>query len=245
MRGPELKAARRRARLSQVELSQALGISQAYVSILERSSRAVPQRIARVLAALLEFRPTELPLSSAPVGKGDECNESLTRTLAQFGHPHFANRAEGRASQNPTGFLISALASLERAGADVITALPWILLEFEVDSEYLATTAIASGLQNRLGFLVSLARVIAQRELRFLHRHYELDSLEQRLDASRLAREDTFGGRELGEGMRAWLRENRTDAARHWNLLTDLAPQDVNYDDPRRSFESEFDVSYR
>jgi hypothetical protein len=111
-------------------------------------------------------------------------------------------------------------------------ALPWLLVRFEgLDLEELIARAKSKDLQNRLGFTVSLARQVAARNPVFQDRCDELRRLEETLELSRLAREDPYGRRETSERMRAWLRENRSSAAEHWNLLTDLKPEHLPYVD--------------
>ena len=110
-------------------------------------------------------------------------------------------------------------------------ALPWLLLKFERwDVQTLVAEAKARDLQNRLGFTVALAREVAERNASLRHRAADLRLLEETLNPSRLAREDSFGRRETSDRMRAWVSENRSDAARHWNLLTDLKPEHLPYD---------------
>jgi hypothetical protein len=111
-------------------------------------------------------------------------------------------------------------------------ALPWLLLRFEgLDYEKLVMHAKGKELQNRLGFTVSLARRVAELNSEFRHRGHELQRLEESLEPSRLAREDTYGRKETSVRMRAWLRENRSADAEHWNLLTDLKPDHLPYAD--------------
>jgi hypothetical protein len=112
-------------------------------------------------------------------------------------------------------------------------ALPWLLLRFEgFNSEELVARAKSMDLQNRLGFTVSLARRVAERNALFQDRWDGLQRLEQTLERSRLAREDTYGRKETSERMRAWLRENRSPEAEHWNLLTDLKAEHLPYVEP-------------
>lgn len=111
-------------------------------------------------------------------------------------------------------------------------ALPWLLVRFEgFDLEKLVSRAKSMDLQNRLGFTVSMACQVAERNPAFAHRLDELRRLEQALERSRLALEDTYDRRETSGRMRAWLRENRSSAAKHWNLLTDLKPEHLPYAD--------------
>jgi hypothetical protein len=45
----------------------------------------------------------------------------------------------------------------------------------------------------------------------------------------RPAREDHFYRAPRNERERQWLLENRPEAARHWNLLSDLRPEHLQY----------------
>ena len=63
---------------------------------------------------------------------------------------------------------------------------------------------------------------MAERRSVFRPRRDDLRRLEHSLERSSLAREVTYAQREMSERMRAWLRDNRSPAAEHWNLLTDL-----------------------
>jgi hypothetical protein len=53
--------------------------------------------------------------------------------------------------------------------------------------------------------------------------------LESLLEHSRLAREDCFYRAPRNDCERQWLFENRPVAARHWNLLSDLRPEHLQY----------------
>ena len=73
-------------------------------------------------------------------------------------------------------------------------------------------------LQNRLGFLVSVARQLA--ELRGeTGTAKRLAEQEQALEGSRLQREGAFR-ESLTDAERRWLRENRPPHAAHWNMLS-------------------------
>ena len=98
-----------------------------------------------------------------------------------------------------------------------------------VPREELVARARSMDLQNRLGFAVSLARRVAERNLLYRDREDELRRLEQALERSRLAREDTYGPGKMSERMRDWIRKNRSPEAEHWNLLTDLKPEHLPY----------------
>ena len=230
MIGAEVRLARKRKRWSQKELARALGVTQAYVCQLESGTRAVPHGLTVKLAALLAGSAAWLPARRLGASKVGDSRESLSDDLAGLGHPLFLHRRKGAAMRGPSEVLIRTVDSLAHADAAIVAALPWILLSFdEIEVDYLVREAKLNDLQNRLGFLVAVARTIAEREAEFQSRARPLALLEQRLERSRLAAEDTFGGPAVSEPMRAWLREHRSDLARHWNLLTDLQVGDFPY----------------
>ena len=70
---------------------------------------------------------------------------------------------------------------------------------------------------------------MAERKKEFERRLPELRRFEEALEPSRLAREQTFGQGHAHERLREWLRRERSDAARHWNLLTDLKVEHLPY----------------
>ena len=83
-------------------------------------------------------------------------------------------------------------------------------------------------LQNRMGFVVGLARELAVR-VGDARKARSLANLEARLDHSRLAREDTLCRASMPEPERRWLAEHRPEAAKHWNLLTDWTADALRY----------------
>jgi hypothetical protein len=84
----------------------------------------------------------------------------------------------------------------------------------------LVNQARVKNLQNRLGFVVTLAKNAAHKR--------DLEPLEQRLAESKLAREDSFR-KELNEPERRWLKANSSKEAQAWNLLSDLRPESLRY----------------
>jgi hypothetical protein len=61
-------------------------------------------------------------------------------------------------------------------------------------------------------------------------RSRELRQLEDLLYESRLAKEDVFYRSPRTESEKKRIRENRTEDAEHWNLLTDMKPEHLSYD---------------
>lgn len=221
MTGEELRGARRGRGWTQVELAGRLGVSQGYVCLLERDQRSVPDRLAQRLVNLLNLSPSTRPLSSstAPLEA-----DAATRALGTLGYPGFAHYRQGR-SLNPAELLLRALRTPE-LDARVVEALAWVVLTYpDLDWEWLTREAKVSDLQNRLGFLVTLARQSAERT----GRHEAARRLalpEQALGYSRLQREDAFRP-SMTEAERRWLRQHRSPEAAQWNVLTNLSAGDL------------------
>ena len=215
MSGADLRDARRERAWTQAELADRLGVTQAYVCLLERDRRAVPRQLAQKLAGLLKLSPHTLPMSA---GRASLKPEEATAALGAVGYPGFAYLRTRRRPLNPADLLLRAL----RAGdvdARVVEALPWVLLKYaDLDWAWLLREAKVDDLQNRLGFLVSVARQLA--ELRGETRTAKtLAEQEQTLEGSRLQREGAFR-ESLTDAERRWLREHRPPHATHWNMLS-------------------------
>ncbi len=231
MNGTALREARERGGWTQVRLAEKLGVTQAYLSLMETGKRRVPPRLARMLTRLLDLPPTMLPVTTFLASKKRSTNDWLTAQLARLGYPGFAYQKRPGPVHNPAEVLLEGLA-LDSLEARLAEALPWMLLRYEgFDVQRLVAEAKARDLQNRLGFMVALAREVAERSKSFERRMPELHLFEKTLEPSRLAREETFAQGHVTERMREWLRKERTDAAKHWNLLTDLKVEHLPYAD--------------
>jgi Tfp pilus assembly protein FimT len=151
----------------------------------------------------------------------------LPRLLGSLGYPGFAYLADPNEVTNPASLLVAALRQAN-VPARVTEALPWLLTRFvDLDWDWLVNEAKRWNVQNRLGYLVSLAVDLARRrdDSAALSR---LERVEQQLEDARLAKEDTLG-RTLTESERRYLREHRPATAAHWNLLTSLRADDLRY----------------
>jgi hypothetical protein len=104
-----------------------------------------------------------------------------------------------------------------------------VVLEFpDLDWNWLVRAAKVHNLQNRLGFVTSMARRLAEQ------RGNEsvaaaLRQEELALEKARLVREDTLCHGSLSDAERRWVRAHRPAEARHWNLLTDLSREHLSY----------------
>ncbi len=155
--------------------------------------------------------------------------DGLALDLAALGYPGFAHlRPRHWTPKNPSEVLLTALAQ-DDLEARLVEALPWLVLRYwPLDRAWLVRQAKLHDLQNRLGFVVTLARRLAERT-GDRYRTVALNSLEMELERSRLVREDTLGQASLSGAEQAWLRENRSADARHWNVLTDWTVDALRY----------------
>jgi len=214
----QLRTARLARGWSQQQAAARLGVTQAYLSMLEHGRRDVAP-LARRLMRVYDLPPTALPIGE---GAGRVSDDSLARQLAGFGYPGFSHLRRHTRQVNPAQFLLTALAQ-PSLDARVAEALPWVLLQYpELPTDFLVREARVNNLQNRLGFVVSLARRASGRKA--------LLPLEQSLAESKLEREDSLG-KQLNDAERRWLRAHRSEEAKQWNMLSDLRPEALRYAD--------------
>jgi hypothetical protein len=153
--------------------------------------------------------------------------QSLVEGLAALGYPGFAHFNRGR-RVNPAQLLLDAL-RMHDLEPRLGEALPWVALQYpDLDWVWLVREAKLHDLQNRLGFVVGLAKQVAQRNEQVADTD-ALAAVERRLESSRLAREDTFCRESMTQAERRWLREHRSTHAQHWNLLSGLVPDHLSY----------------
>lgn len=214
MSGSDLRQARRQQGWTQAELAARLEVTQAYVCLLEAQRRSVPDHLAERLARLLRLPPTSLPVRSArsPLTVGE-----ASGALAAVGYPGFA-RERARRVLNPADLLLRVLRAPD-VDARVVEALPWLLRRYpDLDWRWVVREAKVDDLQNRLGFLLDVARELAERQ-GDSEAAAKLGEQARRLDGSRLLREDAFRA-SMTDAERRWLRECRSPLAAHWNVLS-------------------------
>jgi transcriptional regulator with XRE-family HTH domain len=228
MKGRDLRAARLRKTWSQVEAAARLGVSQPYLAMLESGQRRLTRKLALRAAKAYGVAPTAVPRRRPEVPARVDA-AMLARDLAGLGYPGFAYlRPRNWTPKNPGEVLLTALVQ-DDLEARLVEALPWVVLRYwTLDWGWVVREAKVRDLQNRLGFVVSLARSVAER-IDDPPRARALVDLEAQLDRSRLAREDTLCRASLPEPERRWLAKHRSQTARHWNLLTDWTADALRY----------------
>ena len=218
-----LEEARRQKGWTQREAAARLGVSQAYLSLLEHNRRPVSKRLLPKLQAQLEVPATELPVDAL----NQHEPQQLAEALGVLGYPGFAYLKRGR-RQNPAQVLLAALVTpnLETRLAE---ALPWVVMRHpDLNWEWLLERVKVRDAQNRLGFVVTLAHQVAERKGDHAAAS-RLAAVERQLERSRLANEDTFCRDAMTETERRWLQDQRPPDAARWHLLTDLQSNQLPY----------------
>jgi transcriptional regulator with XRE-family HTH domain len=212
-----IRDARRLAGLTQREAARRLGVSQPYLSQIECGTRVLTPALARKAATLYGLSPIALPLPDSP---GTTDSDRLARDLAALGYPRFAH-VRGARPRNPALVLFEALA-LPELDPRVLEALPWLIRTYpSLAWHWLLPRVKVADLQNRLGFVVALAREIAAAE-RATDTVSKLTEIEARLEPSRLMREDPFGFASMPQPERDYRRTRRSALAAHWNVLSTM-----------------------
>ena len=132
------------------------------------------------------------------------------------------------APQNPATILLATVAAGD-IEVRVLEALPWLAVQYHnLDWEWLIRQARARDVQNRLGFVVTLARQVAEKRGDPVAAG-QLNQVEEILDRARVVREDTLCQESLSNAECRWLSEKHPAEASHWNLLTDLKAELLPY----------------
>ena len=221
-----LQAARRSLGWSQKRAARQLGVTQAYLSMLERGHRLPPRELAKRLVEVYSLSPAWLPLPAGEWHPAEVTNQEIAEQLARLGYPGLGVRRRG-GPKNPAEVLLTALSAAE-LDRRLLQGLPWLFLRYpEMETAWLLDRAKRLDLQNRLGFIVSLAREL--REARGEPVPQNLAELEAALDRSRLARFGTLCESSMSEDEGRWLFAHRSEQARRWSLLTDLEAEELPY----------------
>jgi transcriptional regulator with XRE-family HTH domain len=226
--GKQLRDMRKRKGWNQEQMAERLGVSQTYLSLLENGRRTIPRNLLTRAIRLFDLSAVWLPVDKDQFDPANLHQEALAEELAGHGYPGLGHLVSRKGRKNPAELLLSAL-SQPNLDSRLVEALPWLALTYpEMDWDWLTRAARANDLQNRLGFVLSVARRLA--ELRGEgSKADELHRVESSLKRSLLAREDTLCHESMTLAERRWLRRNRPPEARQWRLLTDLTPEQYDF----------------
>lgn len=224
MTGQQLRVARKQKGWNQQTAAGRLGVSQAYLSLLEKGERRLPERLAVRAVRVYRLPESQLPVSGRPA---EFSEDALASDLAALGYPGLSHLRAGGKKRNPAELLFAALRQ-DQLDSRLVEALPWLLLKYpDLNWQWLTQLARMHDLQNRLGFVTNVARRLAASR-GAADVAATLAREESALERSRLVREDTLCHDSLTHAERRWLRKNRPPEARHWRLLTDLAPEQLD-----------------
>ena len=224
------KRARKQAGLTQQRAAAKLRVCQSYLSMVENGQRALPPELARRMVHAYKLSPVSFPPSETRWDPKRDDPDHLAADLSGLGYPGFAYLRKRRSVRNPGELLLTALAQ-DRLEGRLFEALPWLVLKYwEMDTGWLVKEAKLHDLQNRLGFVVVLARKAGQRSaLPDSRRDAALERLEAKLSRSLLAREELLAGAQVSESERRWLKKHRSKEARDWNVLSNWRPESLRY----------------
>lgn len=230
MQPKTLKLARLQREWTETEAAVRLGVSQSYLAMLEGGQRRVTPELARKFMSVYNLSPAALPTPDVFEPRSNVDGQEFATIMAALGYPGFAYLKRRVREKNPAEVLLEALSQDELEGR-LVEALPWLLVKYwDMDTMWLVKQAKLNDLQNRLGFVVSLAKRVSEKsDPANENRGKTLKELEETLERSRLTREDTFLKRSNTDVERQWLRQNRSKEAKHWNLLTSWRPEHLQY----------------
>jgi len=228
MNGRQLHQARKQSKLTQAHAARELGVTQAYLSLLEHGERPLTENLREKAVRAFHLPVTELPLRNDLAKAPPSTNgEELAADLAALGYPGFSHLKPANA-KNPVEVLLLALRS-DNLEARLVEAFPWVVLNYpEMDWDALVAAAKLNDLQNRLGYVTSLARRLAEQGGKS-DVAAKLDKKEQELERSLLFREDTLCNESMTNAEREWMADNRPEEARRWRLMTYFAPEHMRY----------------
>lgn len=222
----QLQKARKSLGLTQVEAAKRLGVSQSYFSLLEKGERLLSDKLAEKAVRVFNLPPTVLPIKGNLDHLRPTTNQKFVKDLAALNYPGYSHVKPSRV-KNPVQVLLTALSANNLEGR-LVEALPWVLLEFsDLEWKELVDAAKLKDLQNRLGFLTCLARKLAEKS-GDLKKAAVFKRREQSLEPSRLVKEDTFC-RQMTNSEKQWILMNRSKEAEHWNILSNISVEHLNY----------------
>src|SRR5262249_43907270 len=159
----QLKRARLDRRWSQKEAAERLGVSQSYLAMLESGKRHFVSHLARRARRVYKLPPTVLPPGELRLDRqGTNASQAFAEQVAALWYPGFSYLKPRRRQRNPSAVLLEALAQKDLE-ARVVESLPWLLVRYaDMNADWLLQQSKLHGLQNRLGFVTTLARQVLE-----------------------------------------------------------------------------------
>lgn len=155
---------------------------------------------------------------------------AIQDALGALGYPGFLSlfsEIEAEEGHDPAVVLMAALAC-DRLEEPVVAALPWLVLRYEnLDWNWLVAEARRRGVQNRLGFVVSLALRASAASLG-MERLTRLAAIEEELFACRLPRQETRWLR-LPAARRNSAAARRSEEATQWGMPSCLRSDEIRF----------------
>jgi transcriptional regulator with XRE-family HTH domain len=223
MTSEELRQARQQLRWTQKQAAATLRVSQPYLSLMENGLRPVPEDLVSRLAKHTLVPATSLPFRDASAFDP----QAFAASLGALGYPRFSYLSKSGRRENPAALLLTALRQ-DQLDSRLTEALPWLLLHYPtLNWNWLVEHVKRQNLQNRLGFLVSLARELAEKQGASA-RAKMLARWEHTLEDARLAKVDVLS-RRLTSAEQQYFQAHRSPTAAHWNLLTGLTADTLRY----------------
>lgn len=192
---------RRQNSLTQVEAAALLGVSQPYLSLLEKGVRPLTKTVRARMKSVNRARPH------------DSLDDRFREQLSALGYAPFAHVSPARVKPAPDVFLLSVLMQPD-VDARVVEALPWVVQTYaaKMNFTWLVQQAKLENLQNQMGFLFRVSDSESP----------ELAVAIDALEKARLLEEATLCWDSMPSATRKWMRQHRSFLARHWNLVTML-----------------------
>lgn len=227
MTGSQLRRIRKQAGQTQVSAAAKLGVSQTYMSLLEKGERRVTLGLSKRAARAFGSDPVTIPFETELWKTNPTVDERLDEELAALGYPGYSHLKKGR-KRNPAEVLIGAL-SAHDLDVRSVEALPWLVFRyFNIDWKALIFAAKIKDIQNRLGFVVNVARRLSELAGDKKKAAILLEK-EEELSGSRLLKEETLCRDSMTNVEKRWLRDNRPPEAEFWRLLTDMSPKYLDH----------------
>jgi transcriptional regulator with XRE-family HTH domain len=223
MTGQDLRETRQKLRWTQEQAATRLAVSQPYLSLMENGLRPVSRDLVKRLAEHAFLPATALPLQVA----SSFDPQQFAASLGALGYPPFSYLSDSGRRENPAALLLGAVGQ-DHLEPRLTEALPWLLLHYpRLDWNWLVEEVKRHNLQNRLGFLVSLARELAEKR-GVAESATTLAHWERTLEDARLAKVDVLS-RRLTSAEQQYFQVHRSPRAVHWNLLTSLTAETLRY----------------